>query len=143
MALFNYLKSTILSKVVMAVTGVIIVMFILGHTMGNMQIYLGQETFNNYAHTLQSLGKALWAIRAVLLLSIIFHIITSVRLKLLNLKAKPQKYYVKSYVKAKLTSRTMIWTGVMIAAFITYHILHFTVGTFGSENYSKTHHDPL
>ena len=129
MSLFGFLKSTLLSKVVMAVTGVIIVLFVTGHTVGNMQMFAGKETFNAYAHFLQGLGELLWVIRGVMLLSLILHVITSINLALINSAAKPVKYKVKRYVKAKLTTRTMIWTGLMILAFLVYHILHFTSGT--------------
>ncbi|MDQ1265753.1 MAG: succinate dehydrogenase / fumarate reductase, cytochrome b subunit [Bacteroidota bacterium] len=137
MGLFTYLKSTILSKFVMALTGVILVAFITGHTVGNMQIFLGRDTFNTYAHFLQSLGELLWVIRIVLILSLIFHIITSVKLKLQNYSATPQKYEVKRYIKATLTGRTMIWTGIMVFAFLVYHLLHFTVGITDPENFNK------
>lgn len=135
MILINYLKSTILSKVVMAVTGVILVLFIIGHTIGNLQVFMGREVLNNYAAFLQSLGEILWIIRIVLILSLIFHIITSVRLKFLNLSAKPQKYKIRNYVRAKLTSRTMIWTGIMAFLFLTYHIMHFTLGIVDPTDY--------
>lgn len=133
MALMNFLKSTVLSKVVMAVTGIVLVLFIIGHTLGNMQVYLGPEAYNKYAAFLQGLGEILWIIRGVLLLCIVLHIITSIRLKLLNLSAKPTKYQVKNYVKAKLSTRTMIWTGSMVAAFLIYHLLHFTAGVTNPE----------
>lgn len=135
MALMSFLKSTILSKVVMAATGVILVLFIIGHTLGNMQMYIGQEAFNAYAHFLQSLGELLWIFRIVMFISLILHVITSIRLKLLNLSAKPTKYKVKNYLKAKLTSRTMIWTGIMVFAFLVYHLLHFTGGIIDASNY--------
>ncbi|MFA6234844.1 MAG: succinate dehydrogenase cytochrome b subunit [Bacteroidota bacterium] len=126
-ALVRFFQSTILSKVVMAGTGLLLVLFILGHMAGNLQMHLGQEKMNVYAQTLQHLGGALWVIRAVLLLFLVLHIITSIRLKALNLSARPQAYAFKNTVKATLASRTMIWTGVMIALFLTYHLLHFTV----------------
>lgn len=119
----------------MAGTGVLLVLFIVGHMVGNMQVFLGAEVFNNYAHFLQSLGELLWIIRLVLFLALVFHVITSIRLKLLNWSAKPQKYKVTNYVKATLTSRTMIWTGIMVFAFLTYHLLHFTIGVVDCENY--------
>jgi succinate dehydrogenase / fumarate reductase cytochrome b subunit len=135
MALFDYLKSTILSKIVMAVTGVLLVLYIIAHTLGNLQIYVGQETFNAYAAFLQGLGELLWAFRIILFLALVFHIITSVYLKLLNNSTKPTKYQVKKYLEAKLTSRTMIWTGIMIFAFLVYHIMHFTLGVADPEIY--------
>ena len=137
MALFDYLKSTLLSKVVMAVTGVILVLFVIGHCVGNMQVFIGQETFNRYAHFLQGLGELLWIIRAVLIICLVLHIITSIRVKWLNFKAKGQKYEVKNYVKATLSGRTMMWTGILVVAFLVYHLLHFTIGVIDSENFSK------
>lgn len=139
MGLLSYLKSTILSKWVMAVTGVVLVGFILGHTAGNMQVFLGKEAFNGYAAFLQGLGEGLWIVRGVLFLCLVLHVITSIRLKLLNNSAKPTAYQYKSYLKAKLTSRTMIWTGLMIFAFLTYHILHFTAGVTNPDEYN--HHE--
>lgn len=137
MAVLNYLKSTILSKVVMAVTGVILLLFIAGHLVGNLQIFIGKDTFNHYAHVLQSLGELLWVIRSVLFISLILHIITSLYLNAVNNAAKPVKYQVKRYMKAKLNSRTMIWTGIMIAAFVTYHLLHLTAGVTNPDHYDN------
>ncbi|MGA2296157.1 MAG: succinate dehydrogenase cytochrome b subunit [FCB group bacterium] len=139
MLFFNYLKSTIMSKIVMGVTGVILVLFIIGHSIGNLQVFVGKEALNNYAYFLQSLGEILWIIRIVLLLCLIFHIITSIRLKFLNLGAKSQKYRVRNYINAKLTARTMIWTGIMVFAFLAYHLLHFTIGVTNPKDYE--HHD--
>lgn len=138
MGFFNYLKSTLLSKVVMALTGVLLVLFILGHTLGNMQIFLGREVFNTYAHFLQSLGELLWIIRLVLFISLALHVITSIRLKARNWSANPTKYKVVRYIKAKIASRTMFWTGLMIFAFLVYHLLHFTIGSVHPEYYGKT-----
>lgn len=126
-ALVRFLQSTILSKVVMAATGLILVLFILGHMIGNLQMYLGQDKMNTYAATLQGLGGLLWLIRGVLLLCLVLHVITSIRLKLLNMSARPVAYSKKEYVKATLTSRTMMWTGSLIFFFVTYHLLHFTI----------------
>ena len=135
--LFDYLKSTLLSKVVMAFTGVILVLFLMGHCLGNMQIYIGPDAFNRYAHFLQNLGELLWIVRILLLFSLIFHVITSIRLKLLNYQAKGQKYRVTKFIKASLTSRTMIWTGILIFFFLTFHLMHFTAGRLDPENFSK------
>ncbi len=137
MALFDYLKSTLISKVVMAVTGVIIVLFLLVHAVGNTLVYFGPEAFNAYAAFLQGLGELLWLFRIVLFLCLVLHVITSIRLKYLNWTAKPDKYKMRSYIKATLTGRTMIWTGIMIFAFLVYHLLHFTIGVVDAENFSK------
>ncbi len=140
--LINYLKSTILSKIVMAITGLILVLYIIVHTAGNLLIYLGQDAINTYSQFLHSLGALLWVFRIGLLLALIFHIITSVYLKLYNLSAKPQKYAVKNYLKAKLTSRTMIWTGIMIFAFVVYHVMHLTMNVTNPENFRTEHYTP-
>ncbi|MCX6154521.1 MAG: succinate dehydrogenase cytochrome b subunit [Candidatus Kapabacteria bacterium] len=127
MVLFNYLKSTILSKVVMAVTGVLLVLFLFGHMLGNLQVFIGSEAYNSYSQFLQSLGEILWLIRIVLFIALVLHIITSIRLKLLNRCANPTRYEVKNYVKATLTARTMIWTGIMIFCFLAFHLAQFTL----------------
>lgn len=126
-ALVRFFQSTILSKVVMAGTGLVLVLFLLGHMVGNLQMHIGQEKMNVYAETLQHLGGALWLIRAALFVFLVLHVIASIRLKALNLAARPEAYAFKNTVKATLASRTMIWTGVMIFLFVTYHLLHFTV----------------
>ncbi len=135
MGIFSFLKSTILSKFVMSITGVILVLFIVGHLIGNLQIFIGREVFNTYAHFLQSLGEILWIIRIVLIISAVLHIITSIYLKFLNMSARPTNYKFRKYVSAKLTSRTMIWSGIMIFTFIIYHLLHFTIGIADPEIY--------
>lgn len=142
MGLFSYLRSSILSKVVMAVTGALLVLYVIVHTAGNLLIYFGQETLNSYSAFLHSLGPLLWIIRIVLIISAILHIITSVKLKFENWGAKPTKYAVRNYVKAKLTSRTMIWTGIMILAFVIYHLLHFTFRVTNPQHYYPEFYQP-
>ena len=97
MAIMNFLKSSLLSKVVMAATGVILVGFITFHMVGNLQVFIGREVFNAYAEFLQSLGELLWLLRFVLILALLLHILTSVRLTALNMGAKPVKYKVKKW----------------------------------------------
>ena len=119
-------KSSIFLKFVMSATGILLIVFLAGHLAGNLQLFVGKETYNSYAHLLQSLGKPLWAFRAIMLISLILHVWTSIILKLKNLDAKPSRYAVKNYVKASLSSRTMIWTGAIIGLFVAYHLAQFT-----------------
>lgn len=126
MSKFNPFNSTIFNKVVMAGTGGLLVLFLIGHCVGNLQVFLGREVFNTYAHFLQSTGELLWIVRIVLLAGILLHVFTSLKLKFLNNAAKPEGYRVKSYVKSTLYSRNMIYTGILIFLFAAYHILHFT-----------------
>ncbi|MBX3044090.1 MAG: succinate dehydrogenase cytochrome b subunit [Candidatus Kapabacteria bacterium] len=126
MSKFNPFNSTIFNKIVMAATGAILVLFLIGHCVGNLQIFLGQDVFNTYAHFLQSTGELLWIVRLVLLASILLHVVTSLKLKSLNNSAKPEGYRVKSYVKSTLYSRSMIYSGIVIFLLAVYHLLHFT-----------------
>lgn len=126
MSKYNPFNSTIFNKIVMALTGLILVGFILGHAVGNLQVFLGRDVFNTYAHFLQSTGELLWVVRIVLLVSIVLHIYTSLKLKALNNAAKPQNYSVKGYIKSTLYSRSMIYSGLAILFFVVYHLMHFT-----------------
>lgn len=117
--------------------------YVLVHTAGNMLIYVGKDAINSYSGFLHSLGPALWVIRAVLIIGAVLHVITSVYLKMHNLSSKPQKYAVKNYVKAKLTSRTMIWTGIMIFCFVVYHLMHFTFRTTNPQHYLPEFYRPV
>jgi succinate dehydrogenase / fumarate reductase cytochrome b subunit len=137
-SLFRFLQSSILSKVVMAGTGIVLVLFLCGHMAGNLQMYLGQDRMNHYAETLQGLGAALWVIRGTLIVLALLHIVTSIWLKLLDMRARPVAYVVKKWVRANLPSRTMLWTGSLVACFLLYHLLHLTVGSTNPAQYHVT-----
>jgi succinate dehydrogenase / fumarate reductase cytochrome b subunit len=122
----------------MAATGIVLVLFLLGHMAGNLQMYSGPDKMNHYAHFLQSLGTTLWVIRFVLLACAILHVYMSIRLKFVNMSARPVRYAMKRWVKAGITTRTMLWTGSFIAIFLTYHLLHYTFRTTNPEYYSLT-----
>jgi succinate dehydrogenase / fumarate reductase cytochrome b subunit len=134
----SILNSTIFNKVIMAVTGFILLAFIAGHAIGNLQLYLGKAAYNTYAQFLQKgIGELIWLIRITMLVSVVLHIYTSVKLKFLNLGAKPEKYQVKNYIKSTIYSRTMIYTGILIFLFVVYHLLHFTIGTIMPSAYGQ------
>jgi len=125
----GFYDSTIGKKVVMAVTGVILFGYVLGHLIGNLQIYSpDREQINNYAHFLHSHGLLLWLVRTLLLASVVMHIVSSVQLWLLKQKARPERYVKKDDVPASYAARTMIWSGPIIAAFVIFHVLHLTAG---------------
>ena len=142
MSVFGYLQSSIFSKVVMAVTGALLVIYIVVHTLGNLLIYLGPDAINSYSQFLHSLGPILWIVRIGLIVAAILHVWTSIALKLENLDAKPDKYAVKKYLKAKLTSRTMLWTGVAIFLFVVYHVSHLTLQITNPEHVSMQAYTP-
>jgi succinate dehydrogenase / fumarate reductase cytochrome b subunit len=118
-------------KAVMAATGVILFGFVLGHMAGNLQFFLGQEKFDGYAELLRHTPALLWGVRVVLLVSVILHIVTSIQLTLLKRKARPVDYQKKEAVDSSYASRTMMWSGPILAAFIVYHLMHLTLGVGG------------
>lgn len=126
----GFYQSTIGKKVVMAVTGVILFGYVLGHLIGNLQIYSPDpEQINNYAKFLHSHGLLLWVVRCGLLASVGLHITASVQLWLLKRAARPEAYVKKDDVPASYAARTMIWSGPIIAAFVIFHVLHLTTGS--------------
>lgn len=125
----GFYQASIGKKMVMAVTGCILVLFVIGHLLGNLQVYLGPDKLNSYARFLRSTGSLLWIVRAVLFVSAVLHVVTGILLWLENQRARPIGYRRRQWVEATLASRTMIVTGLAIAAFVVYHLLHLTFGT--------------
>ncbi len=123
-----FYQSVIGKKVIMAVTGFILSGFVLGHMIGNFQVFAGPEKFNAYAAFLQGLGPLLWVARLALLAAVGLHIAMAVQLTLLKLDARPQAYVKKSSLVSTYAARTMIWSGPIVAAFLIYHLLHLTTG---------------
>jgi succinate dehydrogenase / fumarate reductase cytochrome b subunit len=125
----GFFSSTLGKKWLMAVTGIILFGFVVGHMLGNMQIYLGQERLDHYAELLQANQAFLWAFRSVLLFCVSVHIWAAVVVWLRNRSARPVKYKMFQPPGLDYAARTMVWSGPIIALFIVYHILDFTVGT--------------
>src|SRR5262245_6069628 len=127
----DFASSTIGRKAVMAVTGLILAGFVLGHMVGNLQVYLGPEAMNHYAEFLREVlhGAGLWIARAVLLLSVILHIWAAASLTMQARRARPVGYRQWKASESTFASRTMRWSGVIVALFVVYHLLHFTTGT--------------
>jgi succinate dehydrogenase / fumarate reductase cytochrome b subunit len=125
----SFYDATIGKKAVMAVSGVVLFAFVVGHLVGNLQIYSGADKVNHYAKFLQSMPGVLWGVRITLLILVILHIWSSFELWLLTREARPVAYKKKSNPNSSYASRTMIWSGPIIGAFIIYHLLHFTFGT--------------
>src|SRR5690606_18047520 len=120
----------------MAISGIILTGFAFGHLVGNLQIFGHPDQINGYAHFLQALGPALWIVRLVLLAAAVIHVWAAVALTLESKAARgSDKYGMHKWLEATLASRTMRITGLVVLAFIVYHILHFTVGVAGSEHF--------
>lgn len=115
-------------KYLMAVTGLLLVLFVLFHMAGNLQLFAGRAKLNAYAHFLKSTPLLLWGGRLGLLAVVLVHLWTSISLTRTNRAAHPQNYAVANANGASYASRTMVWGGLIIAAFVVYHLLHFTVG---------------
>jgi succinate dehydrogenase / fumarate reductase cytochrome b subunit len=126
--LVNFAKSTIGAKVVMGVTGVMLIGFVIMHMVGNLQIFIGAEALNAYGKMLHDLGGLLWAARFGLIGAVVLHILSGLRLASLNKAARPVRYVHETTVQASFASRYMKLSGLVVLAFIVYHLLHFTVG---------------
>lgn len=111
---------------IVAVTGVILILFVIGHLIGNLQIFLGPAWINGYAQHLHDLGPLLWLTRAILLIVVLAHIYYTIRLAIENRRARPEDYRRHEYVKASFASRHMVMSGVIVLAFIIFHLLQFT-----------------
>ncbi len=128
-SIVSLIRSSIGRKFLMAITGLILVGFITGHLVGNLQIFSHPDHINGYAHFLQSLGPVLWLVRLVLLACTVIHVWAAVTLTIESRIARgPEKYGVAKWLNATIASRYMRLTGAVVAAFIVYHIAHFTVG---------------
>lgn len=110
----------------MAVTGLILFGFVVAHMLGNLQIFLGPDALNSYAEHLEELPALLWPARAVLLTSLLLHVFTAVSLAHENKKARPIGYKANQSVQLTYASRTMVMSGIIVFAFIVYHLFHFT-----------------
>ena len=138
-------RSSIGKKVVMALTGFILVGFVVAHMIGNLKVFQGEEKLNAYAVFLREVGgpifgheQLLWIVRIVLLGSVVLHIVAAYQLAHMSLASRPVRYAygrrrsplmgVRGYA-----SRTMRWGGVIILLFVIYHLLHFTFGTVHPE----------
>jgi len=124
----TFWQSTNGKKVIMAVTGCMMFLFVIGHMLGNLQMFEAPEHINAYGHFLHNLGELLWLERGVMLLAITLHIITTVQLALRSKAARPIGYSRKEAINSSYASRTMYWSGPIVLAFIIFHLLQFTAG---------------
>lgn len=128
-SIVNLFRSSIGRKFLMAITGFVLVAFVTGHMVGNLQIFAHPDHINGYASFLQGLGPGLWIFRLVMLACVAIHFWAALTLTIESKMARgPEKYGVSKWINATVASRYMRWTGVVVAAFIVYHIAHFTIG---------------
>lgn len=119
-------RSSIGKKVLMAASGLILFGFVVGHLAGNLLIFAGPDALNGYARKLRHLGLGLWVVRGLLLASVGVHIWTSLELSIENRRARPVPYRRYRPAETTLAARTMMLSGVLVLAYLVYHLLHFT-----------------
>ncbi|NWK54293.1 succinate dehydrogenase cytochrome b subunit [Verrucomicrobiaceae bacterium N1E253] len=132
-ALCQFWQSSIGKKLVVALTGAFLVLFLAGHLVGNMLIYQGSEAFNHYAHFLHTMlhGWGIWLFRLTMLAALGLHIVATVQLVKANRAARPSRYQADDTMVASKSSRIMIYSGLTILVFFVFHILHYTVRVTG------------
>jgi len=125
----RFWNSTIGKKIVVALTGLIMFVFVIGHLLGNLQVFLGARAFNEYADFLHNgTHGLLWVARAVLLVSIVLHIVATVQLTRRNRASRSIPYAQHTTIQATTPSLFMIWSGVFLGLYILYHLTHLTFG---------------
>lgn len=127
--------SSLGKKYVMAITGLGLFIYVIAHMLGNLQIYFGPDQINNYAQFLKSTPAVLWSVRLGLFATVILHITAGIQLALANRRARPEGYATRKVVASTLANRTILWSGLIILAFIIFHLSHFTLG-FVNPQYS-------
>lgn len=120
-------NSSLGKKYIMAITGCALFAFVIGHLIGNLQIFLGPDVLNQYGHFLQTNWEIKWPVRIALLTVVALHIASAVKLTAENRAARGTGYVEYRPVGSSYASRTMMMSGLIIAAFVVYHLLHYTV----------------
>ncbi len=133
-------SSSIGRKWIVAITGIVLVLFVIGHLLGNLSIFVGPDAMNAYAAFLKSTGELLWVVRIVLLTCVVLHIWLTITLWRENLAARPQKYAVKNDLGTTVYARLMRISGLTVLSFVLYHLAQFTWQAFNPEY--KTWIDP-
>ncbi len=124
-----FYRGTIGKKAVMAVTGIILVGWILGHVLGNLLVFRGPAALNEYGALLKSNAVFLWVMRGGLFVTVVLHVTAAVQLVRQQAASRPVGYAKQVPQEATFASRSIRWGGLIIALFIVYHLLHFTTGT--------------
>ena len=124
----TFWQSTNGKKVVMALTGVMMFLFVIGHLLGNLLVFAGRTRINAYAQFLHFDDSLLWTVRSILIIAATMHVVVTIQLALRNKEARPISYLRKEAINSSYASRTMYWSGPIVLAFIIFHLLQFTAG---------------
>ncbi len=125
------LANPVTTKMILAGTGLVLVGFLCIHLLGILSLYAGQGAINSYVQFLHSLPMLVWITRIVLVVAFVLHIKYAIQITLENRAARPIPYAHRNYKKSTVMSRSQIWTGLIIATFLSYHLLHFTLQSLG------------
>lgn len=122
----NIFRSSLGKKYIMAISGCVLFLFVVGHLIGNLQIFLGPDAINRYGHFLQTTPELIWPARVFLVIILVLHVWAAIKLSIENRKARPIRYGYYQAFGSTYASRTMLMSGIIIFIFIIYHLLHFT-----------------
>jgi len=125
-AIVSIFTSSIGRKWIVAVSGVVLFAYVIGHLAGNLQFFIGPDSINRYGAFLHSTGELLWIVRLGLLLVLVLHVVFTIKLRLESRAARPARYAVEKRVRATLAARWMLLSGLTVLCFVIYHLLHFT-----------------
>lgn len=128
----RFYNSSIGKKIVVALTGVAMLLFLAGHLLGNLLVFKGPDAINAYAKWLHGLGNALWVARLGLIGSLVLHVVATIQLVRQNRAARPVAYGCPATRRATKASRTMILSGLVILSFVIYHLMHYTWGVLNN-----------
>jgi succinate dehydrogenase / fumarate reductase cytochrome b subunit len=142
--------NSVVKKVVMAVSGIAMLLYLVAHVVGNLKVFAGRESFNSYSEWIRTVGDpavphqtVLTIVRIVLLVAVIAHFWAAVSLWRQAKRARPDRYVTKKAVAQSYASRTMRWGGVIVLLFIIWHILDLTVGAVNPDGADSTPYDRL
>ena len=142
--------NSVAKKAVMAVSGIIMLLYLVAHVVGNLKVFAGRESFNSYSEWIRTVGEpavphqtVLTIVRIVLLVAVVAHFWAAASLWRQARNARPERYVTKKPVAQSYASRTMRWGGVIVLLFIVYHILDLTVGTVNPDGTGSTPYDRL
>jgi succinate dehydrogenase / fumarate reductase cytochrome b subunit len=136
--LSRLVHSSVGAKYIMALTGLGLMIFVLGHMSGNLLIYGGRDALNSYAHGLTEHPLLLWTARGGLLAIFLIHLLMAFRLRQEDYAARPIHYVCENTIQASWASRYMLSTGVVLLVFVIYHLMHFTFGVAVDPDHFKT-----
>ncbi len=139
--LIQFYRSAVCKKWLMAISGIVLIGYVIAHMVGNLKVFLGRGEINAYAEWLRDLGEpaaprtvVLWILRTVIITAFFVHIVAAAQLTRMNMKARPDRYQSpRDYAAANFASRSMRWTGVIVGLFVIFHLFDLTWGNFNPD----------